>query len=67
MTATTETIPGTDQIDRTDQNRPAGEAADVGPVSAPSPGEDRWDQEDAEAHTSELQSRFVIADGGVGV
>ena len=47
MTATTETIPGTDQIDRTDQNRPAGEAADVGPVSAPSPGEDRWDQEDA--------------------
>ena len=50
MTTTTETIPHTDrtdQIDRTDQNRPAGEAADVGPASAPSPGEDRWDQEDA--------------------
>mgnify|MGYP001023793126 CR=1 FL=1 len=35
MTATTETIPGTDQIDRTDQNRPAGEAADVGGLHGP--------------------------------
>ena len=50
MTATTETIPDIDrisQIDRIDQDRPDCEAADVVPASAPPPGEDRWDQEDA--------------------
>ena len=44
MTTTPQTSPRTD---RTDQDRPAGEATDVGPASAPPPGEDRWDQEDA--------------------